>query len=222
MIPLLMVRIFSSVMPSWHHTRFQSIHFHGLRMSCSAVREPYRSDAASSVGHAQVLGSGQLLAFATTKVTHMFIRKSGDLGSACKLATQPDHGNLSDTSQPTSPTRRFAPTLLRVAIAFLAPTAALVASSAASAARDPGGVHWPMSQSAHRAIFCGEPDTQTGFEYSTALNGALSQLTRVGHSLPQAMDILRGRARCAVGRELPDLESKPAPMVTPSLIGVRP
>jgi hypothetical protein len=79
-----------------------------------------------------------------------------------------------------------------------------------------------MSQPAHRAIFCGEPDTQTGFEYSTALNGALSQLTRSGRSLPQAMETLRGRARCAPGSELPDFESKVAPMVTPSLIGSRP
>jgi hypothetical protein len=112
--------------------------------------------------------------------------------------------------------------LASVAIAVAAPTAALVASSAANAARDPGAAQWPMSQPAHRAIFCGDPDTQTGFEYSTALNGALSQLTRSGRSVPQAMDILRGRARCAAGRELPDLESKPAAVVTPSLIGSRP
>ena len=82
--------------------------------------------------------------------------------------------------------------------------------------------NWPSSNAAHRAIFCGDPDTQTGFEYSTALNGALSQLTRSGRSLPQAMEILRARARCAPGRELPDLESKGAPVVTPSLIGSRP
>jgi hypothetical protein len=82
--------------------------------------------------------------------------------------------------------------------------------------------YWPSSNAAHRAIFCGDPDTQTGFEYSTALNGALSQLTRSGRSLPQAMDILRARARCPAGRELPDLESKGAPVVTPSLIGSRP
>ncbi len=82
--------------------------------------------------------------------------------------------------------------------------------------------NWPSSNAAHRAIFCGDPDTQTGFEYSTALSGALSQLTRSGRSVPQAMDILRGRARCAPGSELPDLESKAAPMVTPSLIGSRP
>lgn len=118
------------------------------------------------------------------------------------------------------------PALASIAIAVAAPTAALVASSAASAARDPAAAgataHWPVSQPAHRAIFCGEPDTQTGFEYSTALNGALSQLTRSGRSLSQAMETLRGRARCAPGSELPDFESKAAPMVTPSLIGSRP
>jgi hypothetical protein len=82
--------------------------------------------------------------------------------------------------------------------------------------------NWPSSNATHRAIFCGDPDTQTGFEYSTALNGALSQLTRSGRSLSQAMETLRGRARCAPGSELPDFESKAAPMVTPSLIGSRP
>ena len=150
------------------------------------------------------------------------IARGASFASACKPATQPDRASLSDASQPTPPTRRLAPMLAGVGIALLVPTAALVASSAASAARNPGAAQWPMSQPAHRAIFCGDPDTQTGFEYSTALNGALTQLTRSGRSLPQAMDILRGRAGCTAGRELPDLESKAAPVVTPSLIGSRP
>ena len=97
--------------------------------------------------------------------------------------------------------------------------AASMASSVASAARDPDAAQWPVSQPAHRAIFCGEPDTQTGFEYATALNGAINQLTRTGRSVPQAIDVLRGRARCAAGSELPDLASKAAPVATPSLIG---
>jgi hypothetical protein len=149
---------------------------------------------------------------------------------ACDLSSAPPMARLEvrpDVRVPARRTRHLTTLQLKrqgVASWFVAAVAvaASAATSVASAARDPGAALWPMSQPAHRAIFCGEADTQTGFEYATALNGALNQLTRSGRSVPQAMDMLRGRARCAAGSELPDPASAAAPVVTPSLIGSQP
>lgn len=149
---------------------------------------------------------------------------------ACDLSSAPPRARPEvrpDVCAPAQGARHLTTLPLKrqgVATWFVAAVAvaASAATSSASAARDPDAAQWPMSQPAHRAIFCGEPDTQTGFEYSTALNSALSQLTRSGRSIPQAMEVLRGRARCAAGSDLPDPASVAAPVVTPSLIGSRP
>jgi hypothetical protein len=62
---------------------------------------------------------------------------------------------------------------------------------------------WPASSPADRAIFCGEPATETSLAYSTALNAALNELTAKGATVQEAMDSLKARARCGAGRQRP-------------------
>lgn len=118
--------------------------------------------------------------------------------------------------------RRMAGRLAGSGAAILLAAACWLASPSVSAAPALGAAQWPLSQPSHRAIFCGAPDTETSFEYSTALNTALSRLSRSGRSVHQAMEVLRGRARCAPGSELPDQTVIELPEFVPSVVGSRP
>ncbi len=67
-----------------------------------------------------------------------------------------------------------------------------------------GQKQWPTSSPAERAIFCGEPGTETSLAYSAALNAALSELTAKGATVQEAMRTLKARARCEADTRQPE------------------